>query len=157
MWTRNWIQTLHYDLSNNRLFVLSFRMKTILMSTLWVQVSCGPAGSDFYCPSCPCENDTKKNRSWHQKFHSCGKNSFSSAKTFAALCPRLTNTPKNPQKKIPRSAAVLERKTASHFNSGWNFLSWHLGPMIWNFSKVWTRCEIDKVTRRSEIVWSPGK
>ena len=115
MWTRNWIQTLHYDLSNNRLFVLSFRMKTILMSTLWVQVSCGPAGSDFYCPSCP----PKK---WHQKTlnqtpkssNIFPKLSDPSAKSFASSDHKAYKNQKS-SKKI-QQGSYLQKKPTSHFN-----------------------------------------
>ena len=83
-------------------------MRTILMSALWLQFSCGPAGSDFYCPSCPCENDTRKHWILHQTVQISFQNFPTHLpKVLPLLTTNLTRT-KNLPKKSNR-AATLKR------------------------------------------------
>ena len=74
-------------------------MRTILMSALWLQFSCGPAGSDFYCPSCPCENDTRKHWILHQKVQISFQNFPTHLpKVLPLLTTKLTRTKNLPKK-----------------------------------------------------------
>ena len=83
------------------------------MSTLWVQVSCGPAGSDFYCPSCPCLNDTKKHWIIHQTVQISFQNFPTHLpKVLPLLTTKLSHAPKSP-KKIQQGNLPCERNWVS--------------------------------------------
>ena len=104
-------------------------MRTILMSALWLQFSCGPAGSDFYCPSCPCENDTRKYWILHQTVQISFQNFPTHLpKVLPLLTTNLTRT-KNLPKKI-QQGSYFEKKPTSHFNFVWNFFPFCLALLI---------------------------